>query len=180
LPPHRRKAATARDRDQRAGSSRGDPVDRIIGAGRCPAEPAIAVVAVADHRIGGVDRLARQQAGQPCDQEPEGGRDHTVAKAFRQAFSRCQRDPRFVQRRGIAPDDPRNGIARRAQIACQQGTGDGADMIVEAALGEAGGDDQNHGDRAPTVTGQRRDGPADHRRTYDEEHYDGDAKGASP
>jgi hypothetical protein len=60
---------------------------------------------VADHRIGGVDRLVERQSGQARDGEPEQGGDHSVGRAFGKTFERRLGDARFVKRGCVAPDD---------------------------------------------------------------------------
>ena len=84
--------------DQQSREPRGWQVDEIVEPRSRPAESLVARRAMADHAVGGVDRLVDGGAGKPCEQHPEDGRNDAIGKIFRQAFDRCPCNARLVER----------------------------------------------------------------------------------
>ena len=89
---------------------------------------------MADHAVGGVDRLVGGAAGQPADREPEHRRDDAVGKILGEAFDRRARDARLVERLGIAADDLRHRLAAAFEPLALERIGDALDVLVEAPL----------------------------------------------
>ena len=121
-------------RKEQAGEPRAGKIDQIVEARRRPAEIEIALGLVADHRVGGVDRLVESDAGKAEDSEPEGRRHDAVGSVLGEAFERRARHARFIELRGIAPDDD----ADRAPPVGQrilEGDVDGLDMARGAKSG---------------------------------------------
>ena len=77
--------------DQQAGEAARRQVDQIVEARRRPAEIFVARGAVADHGVGGVDRLVGEEARQAEQQEPEGRRDDAVGEILRRRLDRGAR-----------------------------------------------------------------------------------------
>ena len=114
---------------------------------RAAAQPNACVArrAVADHAVGGVDRLVERGARQAGEGHPEGRRDDAVGEILRQALDRRARDAGLVERVRVAPDDLRHRArGRRRGRRASSAIGDGGDMVVQAALRE-----QRAGKRAP-------------------------------
>ena len=84
---------------------------------RAAAQPKarVALVLVADHAVGGVDRLVERAADEAAERGPQDRRDDAVGEILRQALDRRARDARLVQRLRIAADDLRRprGAPRR-------------------------------------------------------------------
>ena len=123
---------------------------------------------MADQTVGGIDGLVGVETRQTRHGQPEGGGDDAVVEAFGQTFDRGGGHARLVQVGGVAADDAADRQTRGGQIGGFQRQGDGGDMVVKTALGQAqgGGRDRRRA-RKPRrrQTRQRRDaGDARHRR----------------
>ena len=90
--------------------------------------------AVADHGIGGVDRLVGGASSQPADAQPEGRRHNAVGKILGEAFDGGTAHTRFVQPVRVAPDDLRNGDAPGLEAAGLQRLRHRRDVAFEAVL----------------------------------------------
>ncbi len=89
---------------------------------------------MADHAVGGVDRLVERAARQAEAAEPDGGRHDPVGEILRQALDRGAADRRLVEALGVAPDDHRHGPAPGLEAAVAQGGLHRGDVLVQAAL----------------------------------------------
>ena len=103
---------------------------------------------MADHRIGGVDRLVGDEAGETEEGEPEGGGDDAVGEVLGQRFDRGAGDAALVETVGVAPDDVRHRPPGFAEPARGEGTGDRPDVIDEAPAGEEDRRDERDADPA--------------------------------
>ena len=84
---------------------------------------------MADHAVGGVDRLVECGAGEPGNGQPEHRRDDAVGEILRKAFDRRARDAGLVERRGIASDDVRyRARGRRRGRRVSSASGDVGDV----------------------------------------------------
>ena len=122
-------------------------VDEIVEPGGGEAEVLVARRVVADHAVGGVDRLVGRAAGKPADREPEHRRDDAVGEILGEAFDRGARHAGLVERIGIAADDLRHRAAAGVEAIAFQRVGDAGDVLIEASLrdqaaGEDGDDDE--------------------------------------
>ena len=124
----------SRKHDPERRQPRGGPVDDVVEPGGCEAEGLVAWRPVADHTVGGVDRLVGDAARQPGQGQPERGGNDPVREILRQALDRRAGDAGLVERGGIATDDHRHGGAGRFQAWTIQRVGHGADVGVETAL----------------------------------------------
>ena len=95
---------------------------------------------VADHAVGGVDRLVGDDAGQSADQEPQRRRGHPVGGVFGEAFDRGAAHRRLVERLGIAPDDFRNAAASADEPPGAERGGHLAHVPIEIAARDQHGD----------------------------------------
>ena len=128
----RHRSDAASDQKQRASREAG----RLTrSSSRADAQPKIheRVRAMADHAVGGVDRLIKRAAGETAERQPKGGRDDAIGKILGEAFDRGAGDAGLVERLGLAADDRADG-ARPPQVRCLQRVGDGGDMLIEASL----------------------------------------------
>ena len=143
----REAAATLERRgqnDQQRRQPRRRQVDQIVES--CGGKPEVAVTrrAMADHAVGGVDRLVGRATGQAADRQPEHRRDDSVGEILREAFDRRPRDAGLVERVGIAPDDLRHRLAAAGGAFLFERRRDALDMVVEATLGnQRAGDEGN-------------------------------------
>jgi len=130
--------------DQQRRQPRRRQVDQIVES--CGGKPEVAVTrrAMADHAVGGVDRLVGRATGQAADRQPEHRRDDSVGEILREAFDRRPRDAGLVERVGIAPDDLRHRLAAAGEAFLFERRRDALDMVVEATLGnQRAGDEGN-------------------------------------
>src|SRR5208337_5436307 len=81
-----------REEEPQRGEAGGRQIDDVVEPRRRPAEGGVALVLVADHTVGGVDRLIERPAGQPAERGPEDGRDDAVGEVLGEAFDRRARD----------------------------------------------------------------------------------------
>ena len=93
--------------DQQRGQARGRQIDQVVEPRRRIAEVAVTRRAMADHAVGGVDRLVGDAAGKPANRQPENRRHDAVGEVLRQALDRRARDAGLIERLGIAADDLR-------------------------------------------------------------------------
>ena len=127
------------DDEPQRGKPRRRQIDEIVEPRRRPAERGVAVVLMADHAVGGVDRLVERAAGKPAERGPEDRRDDAVGEILRQALDRRARDGGLVQHVRIAADDHRDRAASLFEARVEP-LGDRADMARETALsGQARG-----------------------------------------
>ena len=106
--PRRRSSSSARKPRRRQ-------IDEIVEPRGGPAERLVARRAVADHAVGGVDRLVERGAGEPGDGHPERRRDDRRRRNSRRGFRsrRARRRPRRALRgRGRRSGLPRRGRRR--------------------------------------------------------------------
>ena len=133
--------------DQQGGEPRGRQVHEVVEPGRGPAERLVARGAMADHAVGGVDRLVERAARQPADADPEGRRDDPVGEVLRQALDGGAADPGLVQGLRVAPDDHRHRVPSTGQPFGAKPGRDAGDVLVQAALGrQAGAEEGEHRD----------------------------------
>ena len=141
----------------------------------------MAVGQVADHRVGGVDRLVGEEAGEAEQQKPEGGRDHAVGEILRGRLDCRAADAGFVEACRVAADDARHRDARGVDAAGAKCGFDRGDVIVERAAGEQ---DRRDDDGADPAVGRQREQPlqdeAGERRHADDNHHADAAKTALP
>ena len=98
--------AQARGRDEKErGEARRRQVDEIVEPGGGPAEGLVAGRAMADHTVGGVDRLVECGARESGNGHPEDRRDHRIGEILGEALDRragdagAHRAPRYRGRR---------------------------------------------------------------------------------
>ena len=119
--------------EQQRRQPRRDPVGDVVEPGAGPAELGVALGAVPDHGVGGIDRLVEGDARQAAEQEPEQRRDDAVGGAFGQALDGGAGDPGLVQLLGIAADDLAHLLAPRLERMGER-IGDGAHGAAEFLL----------------------------------------------
>ena len=144
----------AASNDQQRGQPRRRQVDQIVES--CGGKPEVAVTrrAMADHAVGGVDRLVGRAAGQAADRQPEHRRDDSVGEILREAFDRRPRDAGLVERVGIAPDDLRHRLAAAGEAFLFERRRDALDMVVEAALGNQRAGDERQPPRTQVAAAE--------------------------
>ena len=91
------------------------------------------LVLVADHAVGGVDRLVERAADEAAERGPQDRRDDAVGEILRQALDRRARDARPVQHIRIAADDLRDRAAPLIEARIEA-VGDRLHMQAKAAL----------------------------------------------
>jgi len=89
---------------------------------------------VADHAVGGVDRLVGEGAGQAGENHPEQRRHHAVGEILGQALDRGPADRSLVEFPRIASDDLRHRQPAGLDAIPLQRRRHRRDMRVEAAL----------------------------------------------
>ena len=94
----------------------------------------MAIGLVADHAVGGVDRLVGDGAGKTGSGHPEQRRDHPVGEVLCKAFDRGAADACFGQVARVSSDDHRHRLPPGLDTARLESPNDGDDMAVEAAL----------------------------------------------
>ncbi len=103
-----------------------DEIDEIVEFGGGIAEVGVTRGPMADHAVGGVDRLVGNKAGKPQQHEPEHRRDDAVGKVLGGRFDRGAGDASLIKAVGIAADDHRDGLAASGKPAGRQRIGDSA------------------------------------------------------
>ncbi len=138
-PPGHRGCSVGYERcsgdDQHAGNAGGDQVDQIVKTGRSPAEGAIAIIAVPDHAVEGVDHLVGEQSRQSGGQIGKRRSDDTIAEVFGQRFYSGAGDRIFVETLRVAADDVSDRIASAGKPGRLKADCDPSDMVIEAPLG---------------------------------------------
>ena len=89
---------------------------------------------MADHAVGGVDRLVGHHAGQAEKRAPEDRRHHAVGEILGEALDGRARHARLVERARVAADDLGDGFAPRLEAARVERIGHGGDMLIETPL----------------------------------------------
>ena len=166
-------------RDEEAGDAAHRQPHEVVEPGRGPAEILVARGEVADRRVGNVDRLVDEEAGEPQQQEPEGRRDDTVGQAVGGGFDGRAAEPRLVEAAGVARDDARHRLARRRQAA-GEGIGDRGDAVMEKAAGEEDGGDDRGADPAEGQGAKAQFQPGPDRRRQDDQDRHGENAGRLP
>ena len=141
--PHRLKRAAdigivmkpGGERDPQRGEPRGREVDHIVDFRGGLAERLVARRPVADHAVGGVDRLVGDHAGQAEKHAPETRRHDTIGEILGETFDGRARDAGFIEGARIAADDLSHRFAPGFEPARIERIGNGGDVLVEAASG---------------------------------------------
>ena len=123
------------DREQEGGKARGRNVHRIVDLRRGKAERLVARRAVADHAVGGVDRLVGHHARQAENRAPHDRRHHGVGEILGEALDGGARHACLVERARVAADDLGNGFTPCFDPALIERIGNGGDMLIETASG---------------------------------------------
>jgi adenosylcobyric acid synthase len=166
--------------DEEPTEPRRDQVQEIVEPRRGPAEGQVMPVLVADHAVEGARHLVPEQAGEPSDEVPEHRRDDAVAKVLGQALDRRADDAVCIEARRIATDDMANRGASGPQSAAVEFPRDGGDVLVEAALSDEDGNQQNlDGGTGNRATAQPLDGEPEQRRTAGQNDDGDDAAAAA-
>ena len=137
-PPAIGAAIASNKADNRAGT-------RLTrSSSRAAAQPndLIALVAMPDHGVGGVDGLVGDQAGQPQQRQPEHRRHHAIGEILGAGFDRRAAHAGFVELFRIASDDHRDGLPGRGEAAFGKRRAHPGDVLVEASLRDKDGGDQ--------------------------------------
>ena len=135
---------------------------------------------MADHAVGGVDRLVDRCARQAGHRQPEGRRDDAVGKILRQALDGGAADGGLVQRLRVAADDPRHRLAAGVEAARLQRPGYRADMLAKAALRQERGGEESGRGQPRAAAEQRRDRPGRHPARGDDDGERDHAAGLAP
>ena len=107
-----------------AGDPGGNPVGQVVQLRCGPAEVAVALVAIAHHRVQGVDGPVPQQPGDAGDRPPEQWRHHCVGRVLGHRLQRCPGDAVRVQRLGVAADQVAHPVPGGGQVVVDQVRGD--------------------------------------------------------
>ena len=124
--------------DPERGEARGREVHEVVEPGGGPAERAVALGLVPDHAVGGIDGLVERRARQAGYDEPEDGRDNAVGKVLGEAFDGRAADGVRLEGGRVATDDLGNRVAGPVERAGLKRIRHGADVVVQAALGDEG------------------------------------------
>src|ERR1700730_4122280 len=123
----------SRDNDQIGRQPRGTKIRNIIEFRRGEAKSRMALRAMTNHAVGGVDCFVASAARKPAEREPESGRDDGVGKILGEALDRGAGDARLVQLRDVTAD----AFCRRrpaGDVSGGKGFGNGKDVVIETAL----------------------------------------------
>ena len=123
----------SRDNDQTRRQPRGTKIDKIVEFRGAEAESRMALRAMADHAVGGVDRFVASTARKAAERQPESGRDDGVGKILGEALDRGAGDASLVKLRDVTADDFCRRRAGRRQSGGKR-FGNGKDVGIEAAL----------------------------------------------
>ena len=127
--------AQARGRDEKErGEARRRQVDEVVEPGGGPAEGLVAGRAMADHTVGGVDRLVECGARESGNGQPEDRRDHRIGEILGEALDGRAGDAGRIERLGIAADDVRDCGAAGFDASLLQRNGDIRHVPVQASL----------------------------------------------
>lgn len=102
---HRANGIRACNGGQRTTQPGGRQSQQIIEPGRRPAEAAVAGVAVADHRVQGVDRAVRHQSRNSGRRTPDEGGHYRIGTVLRDGFDHRAGDLVRVQAGGVTADE---------------------------------------------------------------------------
>ena len=108
-------------------------IDEIVEPRRRPAECGVTLVLMADHAVGGVDRLVDRAADEAARRGPQDRRDDPIGEILGQALDRRAGHARLVQHLRIAPDDVRDRAASLVETSVEP-LGDRAHVSCKAAL----------------------------------------------
>ena len=108
----------SRDNDETGRQPRGTKIDKIVEFRRGEAESRMALRAVTNHAVGGVDRFVASAARKPAERQPESGRDDGVGKILGEALDRGAGDASLVKLRDVTADDFRR--CRRGRLPVRQ------------------------------------------------------------
>ena len=97
-------SATDEAQEEPCKAGRGE-ICEIVEARAGPAELAIALVAMADHAVQGVNGLVGEHSRQSRDDAPEERRHHAVRQVLRERFDGGAADARGVETIRVPPDD---------------------------------------------------------------------------
>ncbi len=134
---------------------------------------------MADHAVGGVDRLVGDRARQAEQDHPEERRHHAVAKALGQAFDGGAADAGFIELLGIASDDHSHRFPAGGEAFGAERVRHGLDVGVQAALGEQGAGENGAQQQRKKIrqedVAKPRDDEADQQADRDEQQHEDDA-----
>ena len=115
--------------DQQRREPRGGKIDEIVELRRRPAEIPVAFAAMADHAVGGVDRLVNCRTRKTRDEPCKKVGATTPSEKFSARLSIAARaTPASSSSGRIAPDDLRHRHAARVDAALLQRIGHAGDM----------------------------------------------------
>jgi hypothetical protein len=156
------------------GEARGGQVQQIVEAGRGPAEMPVALGSVADHAVGGIDRLVDDDARQAEQRKPQGRRHHGVGGVLGQTLDGAAGDAGAVEPGGSRPTmwltaaRPRSGssspsataaTARARSRWARNGTASAlrrrSRRGMRATPGQRHGDGQDQPEREPRASAPR-------------------------
>ena len=145
------------ERDPQRGEPRGREIDHIVDFRGGLAERLVARRVMADHAVGGVDRLVADHAGRPRS-TPRNWRHDTVGEILGEAFNGRARHAGFIEDARIAAEQSWPPLSPGFEPIRIERIGNGGDVLVEALLrderaGEAGKDDER--DRARQLAARR-------------------------
>ena len=150
----------------------------------------IFLVPVADHAVGGIERLIGENARQSEQCCPENRCDNAIGEILCQRFDGASRNTGLVEPGRFASDDLRDGLPPARETVYCEGVGDGADMQIQAALCDQDRNQQPFNDPAKRERTQRgvddhadcaaQPDNCDHRKTAQRDLGDGAVTGPVP
>ena len=138
------------DEEKRA-KARGRQIDQIVKPCRGPAERGVALCAMADHTVGGIDRLVECGAREPANDHPENRRYDRIGEILRQALDGGTGNAGGLEAVGVAADDVCDCRAAGGNAVFFQRRCDIGDMPMQASLR-----DQRAGEDANSENSKRR------------------------
>src|SRR3984885_5043226 len=115
------------------GETRRRQIDEVVGPRRGPTERFVSFVPMADHAVGGINRLIQRATGKTAERDPKDRSDDAVGKILRQALNRRARGARFVQDVRTTTDDLGDRAAPLIETRLES-FGHRFDVACEAAL----------------------------------------------
>ncbi len=111
---------------------------------RAAAQPneLVALAAVADHGVGGVDGLVGDQSRQPQQRQPERRRHHPIGEILGAGFDRRPAYAGFIQLFRVTSDDHGNGFPGIGEAALDERQTHAGDVLIEASLRDENRSDQ--------------------------------------